>query len=516
MSDSEDSTVTYTAVSSPFQGLSDIGSLGVDGPPMMPEDPYAYMVTAFQAPPSPDYVPSPKEPKQAPLSPEFVPEPVYPEFMPPEDEVFPAEEQPLPATVSPTIDLPGYIVDSDPEEDEEDPEENLVEDPEEDPTDYPTDGGDDNDDDDDDESSDDDDDVEEDEDEEEEEEHPAPADSVPPPVHCVTARMSIREKPPTPFWSEAEIPRLLAIPSPLPSPLSPWSSPLPQIPSQPLPVSSPVPVSPPPLPASPTYPLRYRAAMIRLRAETPSTSHPLPLSTPPLGTPPFLPIPLPTPSSPLLLPSTDCRADVFKVTLPPRKRLCIALGLRYEVGKSSSAPTARPTRGFRADYGFVATLDDEIRHDPERDVGYGITNTWDEMLVGMPGAPMTDDTELGRQMTEFATMVKQDTNEIYRRLDEAQDARAREAKLSREAWGRPMDASDIARSEVRALRTTVLAQQKEIAGLRAADRTQLAQLVETLALLRTLQTQVTVIQSQQGPASGPAQPEIPEEAGSSS
>ncbi|GJS28106.1 RNA-directed DNA polymerase, eukaryota [Tanacetum coccineum] len=47
MSDSKDSIVTYTAVSSPFEGLSDIGSLGVDGPPMIPEDPYAYVVAAF-------------------------------------------------------------------------------------------------------------------------------------------------------------------------------------------------------------------------------------------------------------------------------------------------------------------------------------------------------------------------------------------------------------------------------------------------------------------------------------
>ncbi|GJX90208.1 hypothetical protein Tco_0343534 [Tanacetum coccineum] len=29
----------------------------LDGPPVMPEDPYAYVVAAFQAPPSPDYVP---------------------------------------------------------------------------------------------------------------------------------------------------------------------------------------------------------------------------------------------------------------------------------------------------------------------------------------------------------------------------------------------------------------------------------------------------------------------------
>ncbi|GJU55278.1 putative reverse transcriptase domain-containing protein [Tanacetum coccineum] len=95
MSDSEDSTVTYTAISSPFGGMSDIGSPGVDGQPVMPKDPYSYVVAAFQAPPSPDYVPGPEEPKQAPLSPEFVPEPVYLEFMPPKDEVLPTEEQPL-------------------------------------------------------------------------------------------------------------------------------------------------------------------------------------------------------------------------------------------------------------------------------------------------------------------------------------------------------------------------------------------------------------------------------------
>ncbi|GKE05432.1 hypothetical protein Tco_1397450, partial [Tanacetum coccineum] len=47
MSDYEDSTVTYTAVSNPFGGLSDIGSPGVNGPPVMPEDPYAYVIAAF-------------------------------------------------------------------------------------------------------------------------------------------------------------------------------------------------------------------------------------------------------------------------------------------------------------------------------------------------------------------------------------------------------------------------------------------------------------------------------------
>ncbi|GJR64909.1 hypothetical protein Tco_0010974 [Tanacetum coccineum] len=67
-------------------------------------------------------------------------------------------------------------------------------------------------------------------------------------------------------------------------------------------------------------------------------------------TPPLLSIPLPTSSPPLLLPSTNCRVDVPEVTLPPRKRFCIAPGPRYEIGESSSAPTTRVTGGFRADY----------------------------------------------------------------------------------------------------------------------------------------------------------------------
>ncbi|GKD12846.1 hypothetical protein Tco_1197253, partial [Tanacetum coccineum] len=102
---------------------------------------------------------------------DFIPEPMYPEYIPKEDEILLAEEQPLPAAASPTVDSPGYVPEFDPEEGDEDPEE--------DPADYPTDR--------------DDDDEEEDEDEEEEE-HPAPANSVPP-VHRMTARISIRDEP---------------------------------------------------------------------------------------------------------------------------------------------------------------------------------------------------------------------------------------------------------------------------------------------------------------------------------
>ncbi|GJV82390.1 hypothetical protein Tco_1522288 [Tanacetum coccineum] len=105
MSDSEHSTITYLTELE----YSDMGSPGVDGPPS-PD-----YIPGPEAPPSPDYVPGPEAPP-SPIYIPYVPEPEYPEFMPPEDHVFPAEEQPLPAVVSPTADSPGYIPESDPEE----------------------------------------------------------------------------------------------------------------------------------------------------------------------------------------------------------------------------------------------------------------------------------------------------------------------------------------------------------------------------------------------------------------
>ncbi|GJR46223.1 hypothetical protein Tco_1314326 [Tanacetum coccineum] len=464
MSDSEDSTITYTVVSSPFGGLLDTRSPGVDRPPVMPKDPYAYVVAAFQAPPSPDYVSGPEYPP----SPEFIPEPAYLEFYANRRSCYSQLRSSHCLLLShPLPDSPGYVPESDPEED---PEEDDDEDPEEDPADYPIDGGDDGDDED--ESSDDDeDDYVDIEGDEKEEEHPAPADST------VVALPAVDHAPSAEETEPFETDKLFAIPSLPPSPLYPWSSSLPQIPSP-----SP-PVSPLPLPASPTYPLGYRAAMIWQRAEAPSTFHPLPLPSPivlphtkasvamlrfaapstyiltprseapPSGTPPLLP----TPSPPLLPPSTCRRADVREACLPPRNRLCFAFGPGYEVGESSSAPTARLDGDFRRDYGFIATLDDEIMRDPGRDVGYGITDTWDEMLVGMPRAPATDEIELGRWVTDLVTTVRQDAYEIYRRLDD------------------------------------VVAQRSEIAELRAADRKRQTRLTEALKLMKTLQTQLIAL-----------------------
>ncbi|GKF51319.1 hypothetical protein Tco_0147786, partial [Tanacetum coccineum] len=272
------------------------------------------------------------------------------------------------------------------------------------------------------------------------------------------------------------------------------SPPLPQIPSPPLLVSSPVPVLSPPAPASPIRPLGYRAAMIRLRAEAASTSHSLPLP-PPIILSHTRPDATLSGTPPLHLLFTDRRGDITEVTLPPRKRLGIALGPRYEVRESLSVAAARPAGGLRANYGFVATMDREIRRDLERDVGYGITNSWDEIVEAMQGTlVVTDVAEFSQRMTEFETRVRHDTHEVYMRLDDEQterqllasrlnilfrDRRAHahtarlmeaEARMSQEAWGRSMDASDLARTEVMSLRTTVLAQQSMITELQAADR----------------------------------------------
>nr|GFB78174.1 hypothetical protein [Tanacetum cinerariifolium] len=285
---------------------------------------------------SPDYIPGPEEPEQAPPSPDYVPGLEHTD-----DEIV-AEYQLYAEDASPTAQPPEYVSESDLEAHQEDDDN---EDPEEDPVDYPADGGDDGDDKEGSSEDYEDDDMDI-KDDEEEEEHPAPADSVviastatdqalfieetepfesdesvatppPHPAYRMTARISIPAPVPMPAWSDSEVVRLLAMSSPPASPLSPWSSPPPQIPFLPL---------------------------------SPILSPPSPMLSP---APPPSPIPS-TSSPPLQLPSTSRREDRPEVTLPPRKRL------------------------------------------------------------------VSTDTELGGYMREFETRVRQDTEEIYMRLDDEQ------------------------------------------------------------------------------------------------
>ncbi|GJZ09062.1 hypothetical protein Tco_0543345 [Tanacetum coccineum] len=325
---------------------------------------------------SPDYVPGPEHPP-SPVEVPYIPEPKYPEYLVPSDDEAPMEDQPLPADASP-----------------------------EDHADYLTDGGDN-----DDESSDDDDDDDTgDEDEEpfedeEEEEHLAPAvssdvpitDPVPsaedtkaletdkaaptpvPSPRWHTAMMFVRPQTLVPLPSEAEVERLLALPIPPPSLLTPLSSPLTQIPSPPLP---PPPSSlhlPPPVP----------------------TSLPLPLS------------PLPPLLASLFIPPVDRREDTPEAELPPRKRLCLtAPAPRYEVGESLTV-APRSTGGYGADYGFIGTVDAEVRRQRVEEVGYGIRDVWVDPTQAVEKVAPTTLEGVNDRVTELAAVQEQDTQDIY-------------------------------------------------------------------------------------------------------
>ncbi|GJR30807.1 hypothetical protein Tco_1107039 [Tanacetum coccineum] len=282
------------------------------------------------APPSPDYIPDSEEPQTPPVpqdedepepmfiqphDPDYVPEPIYPEYIPLEDE---------------------HEFLSDPEEDLEEYEDDETDDG---PVDYPMDGGEDGDDDDGDSSGDDadDKDEEDEEEEDEEEEHLAPAYSavIVPTVELVsppegTEPDSISLPP------EAEVERLLAMPTPPPSPLTSLSPPSAgdclarcmarSAHSSPPPVPSPLLL----LSRCPTQIQTLRIASTQALVDAVIVALPSPL-LPPL--PPSLYIP----------PPVDRRDDVPEAEQPPRKRSCLfALGSRYEVGESS---TGRPIEG---------------------------------------------------------------------------------------------------------------------------------------------------------------------------
>ncbi|GJS88238.1 putative reverse transcriptase domain-containing protein [Tanacetum coccineum] len=159
----------------------------------------------------------------------------------------------------------------------------------------------------------------------------------------------------------------------------------------------------------------------------------------------------------------------------------IALGPRYEVGESSSAAAARPAGGLRADYGFVATMDREIRRDPERETD----KQSQRQLFAGPAHKVVLETD--EHMHIHVIRWRQ-------RLDFPE-------RLGGDRWMRViLPARDHRRSA-------------EMRELRTADRTRQQQLIQTLTVIQSLQGQVTILhgkvtalQGQQGPVGGPAQP----------
>nr|GFB86015.1 hypothetical protein [Tanacetum cinerariifolium] len=121
----------------------------------------------------------------------------------------------------------------------------------------------------------------------------------------------------------------------------------------------------------------------------------------------------------------------------------------------------------------------EIMRNPEREVGYGITDSWDEIVETLQGTPVSTDTELGGYIREFETRVRQDTDEIYMRLDDEQTERQLLSGRLNMLF-RDRHASDLVCGEVMSLRTTVLGQMSEIRELQAADRRRQTVILELL------------------------------------
>nr|GEY63418.1 hypothetical protein [Tanacetum cinerariifolium] len=342
--------------------------------------------------------PHPHSPVEVP----YVPESEYPEYLAPSDDEAPLEDQSLPADASSIAASPGYVADSDPNED-------LEEDPEDDHAEYPVDGGDGDDEpsnnDDDDTDSDPDEDLEEepfeDEDDDEEEERLASADSSAVPIvdlvltagdtyalkadeptptpgspHTIIplsqtrlrrARKTVRPESSMSASMEACIARHAALLSP----------PLP-IPYLPLPLPSPLTTSS----TDTGVPLGYKAAEIGMRA---------------------------------LLPSTSRMTDIPEAGVPPQKRACLTTPiLRFKVRESSAVGSARqpgPTESNRRRYRV-------------EQVGYGITNTWDEIVNTLMEIAPTTLEGVDQGVTKLDTTVRQRTDKFEIRFEEAQDDRA--------------------------------------------------------------------------------------------
>nr|GEW08491.1 hypothetical protein [Tanacetum cinerariifolium] len=247
----------------------------------------------------------------------------------------------------------------------------------------------------------------------------------------------------------------------------------------------------------------------------------------------------------------DYPADFTVVALPAvdhvlseEKRLRFASPTHsQEVRESSAADAARqneptiamdnPYSLVREElYGFVDRVDVAPGRLMSKELGYGNTDTRDELVRASEEIAPTTLQGVNQRVTNLSFVVEHESTIMYGMMEEAQDdrEREREARMAREAWGISMDASDNARSNVMSLRTTLVAQHAMILDLQetdrrrqgvikellAADHKRQVQLTKALRLLKRLQTQMIEFQRHHGPVKGPTQPDAPGEADSSS
>nr|GFA81044.1 hypothetical protein [Tanacetum cinerariifolium] len=434
---SASSAVTYTFVYIDFElGRVFWGAdkeLSNDSPPRVIMYRYDGLPMQPVAPPSPSYIPGLEEPH----------DPDYP----------------LPPVDSPTAESRGYVAELDPEEDLEDYEDDEIEDGS---VYYPMDGGD-----------------EEDDDYRDSSEGDTDVEIT------IWLQASI------PLPPEAEVERLLAMPTP---PLSLLTS-----------------LSPP-------------SAGERL-ARIASTQALIDAVTAALPSPPLPPLP-----PPLYIPShVDRRDDILKTELPPHKKSCLfSLGPRYEEEHLAPADSAVviptdelvfPPDGTEPDIPppSTDTATTGARITIRLQVGYGIRDTWIDPAKTVPElAPMT--------MGELVDLLMKDMIVHQETIQIVKD----EAYAAREAWAHSIGLSQAVHSELQTYQEQVYAhefqlqthqtqlqlqstliqtqhqlhetrfqmQQAEIAELRETDRRRQVHMAETLRVMGDMRREMGDMQAE--------------------
>ncbi|GJZ17518.1 hypothetical protein Tco_0553641 [Tanacetum coccineum] len=207
-------------------------------------------------------------------------------------------------------------------------------------------------------------------------------------------------------------------------------------------------------------------------------------------------------SPPLLLPSTSHRTNIPEAEIPPRKRACLttpALGLEIEDSLAAGAARQPGT-----------TLEAGLRRDRVMETGYGITDTWDEIVEAMLEVAPTTLEGVNQRVTKLATTVRQENEESQVRFEDAQDNRVylraqvntlfrdrpyhrhtamildREAMYARLAWTSFEDRSAAIEAHVRTLEAQKMAPSKRTARASPAIMTTPTSTPITDAQLRTL------------------------------
>nr|GEW39577.1 putative reverse transcriptase domain, ribonuclease H-like domain, aspartic peptidase domain protein [Tanacetum cinerariifolium] len=137
-----------------------------------------------------------------------------------------------------------------------------------------------------------------------------------------------------------------------------------------------------------------------------------------------------------LLPSTSRRTDIFEADVPPQKRACLTT----------------PAPGFEVE---ESSAESNLRRYRVEQIGYGITDTWDEIGDTLMEIASTTLVGVDQRVTELDTTVRQRTDKDrpdHRRTTMLLD---REVMYAHEAWAGYEDRSAAIAAHVRTLEARV-------------------------------------------------------------